>query len=74
MKCLICERSETVSGFTSIPFERGEFRLTINNIPAQVCPNCGEAYVEEDVAVLLLKNTEYKFEEGVREDVLEYPK
>ncbi|MDD2923517.1 MAG: type II toxin-antitoxin system MqsA family antitoxin [Anaerolineales bacterium] len=72
MKCLICLQSETVSGFTSIPFERGEFRVVINNVPAQVCPNCGEAYVDEDTAARLLSKAESVLDEGVREGVCEY--
>ncbi len=72
MKCLICLHSETASGFTSIPFERGEFRVVINNVPAQVCPNCGESYVDENTAAQLLAKAESIFDEGVRESVCEY--
>ena len=72
MKCLICLQAETVRGLTSIPFERGEFRLTINNVPALICPHCGEAYVDEDVTIQLLQNAEKIFDEGVREGVAEY--
>ena len=74
IKCLICNQAETVDSFTSIPFERGEFRLVVNNVPAQICPNCGEAYVDENVTIQLLQNAERVFDEGVREGVLEYSK
>ncbi len=30
-------------------------RLVVNNIPAQICPSCGEAYVDEDIASQLLR-------------------
>ncbi len=72
MKCLICLESETTSGFASLPFERGEFHLIINNVPAQVCPNCNEAYVNEETATRLLHDAESIFNEGVRESVYEY--
>ncbi len=72
MKCLICLQSETINGFVSIPFERDEFRLVINNVPAQICPACGESYVDEDVAEHLLLKAESVFDEGVREDVCDY--
>jgi YgiT-type zinc finger domain-containing protein len=65
-------QAETASGLASIPFERGEFRLAINNVPAQICPNCGEAYVDEDVTIQLLQDAEKIFDEGVREDVIEF--
>ena len=39
-------------------FERGEIRLVVKDVPARVCPSCGEAYVEEDAAVKLLCGAE----------------
>lgn len=61
MNCLICRQAETVDGLTSVHFERGEMKLMVNNVPARVCPSCGETYVEEDVAVRLLNHAEDKY-------------
>ena len=72
MNCLICRQAEIVDGFTSITFEREEFRLLINHIPAYICPSCGEAIVDEDVAFQLISKAEDSFEQGVREDIREY--
>jgi YgiT-type zinc finger domain-containing protein len=55
MICLICRLAETVERLTSVKFERGEAQVVINNVPARVCPECGEAYVEEEVATQLLR-------------------
>ena len=72
MICLICRQAEVVDGFTPITLEREEFRLLITHVPAHVCPNCGEAIVDEDVAIQLICKAEDSFEQGVREDVREY--
>ena len=72
MNCIICRQSELIDGFTSIPFERDEFRLLIKNVPAQVCPNCGEAIVDEDVAMQLIGKAEDAHAEGLIEDIREY--
>ena len=72
MKCIICRQAELIDGFTSIPFERDEFRLLMRNVPAQVCPNCGEAIVDEDVAAEVLKKTEDVFEQGLQDEVRDY--
>ncbi len=37
-------------GTTVLPIEREREILLITDIPAQVCANCGEAYIEEDTA------------------------
>jgi YgiT-type zinc finger domain-containing protein len=72
MKCLICRQAEVVHGFTSITFEREEFRLLIHHVPAQICPSCREAVVEEDVAIRLLTHAEEAAMHGLPEVTLEY--
>lgn len=72
MKCLICRQAEIIDGFTSIPFEREEFRLLINHVPAQICPKCGDAIVNEDAAIHLLSLAEDASKQGMRDDVREY--
>jgi len=74
MICLICRQAEIVGGLTSVNFERGELKLTVNNVPARVCPGCGEAYVDEDVAVRLLRDAEEMSAAGMMEGVVEYNK
>lgn len=72
MICLICRKGEIVAGLTSVNFERGEFRLVVNNVPARICPGCGEAYVDEKIAVQLLQVAEETSRAGVLECVVEY--
>jgi YgiT-type zinc finger domain-containing protein len=72
MICLICRQTEILDGFTHIRFQRGEIDLVINNVPARVCPSCGEAYVAEDVVVRLLQNAEDMINAGVLDAHLEY--
>ena len=72
MICIICRQAELIDGITSIPFERDEFRLLIKNVPAQVCPNCGEAIVDEDVAMQLIGKAQDAHAEGLIEDIREY--
>ena len=72
MICLICRQAETVDGLTSVHFERGEMSLIVNNVPAHVCPGCGEAYVDEDVAIRLLREAEAISTAGELDNVIEY--
>jgi len=72
MLCLICRQAETMDGLTSVHFERGEMRLVVNRVPARVCPSCGEAYVDEDVAVRLLQEAEAMFAAGEMDGVIEF--
>ena len=69
MKCLICKQSNPRPGFTTVTLERGELSLVIKNVPALVCPECGEAYTDEETADLLLKAALEMEEEGLLADV-----
>jgi len=70
--CLICRQAETVDGLTTVHFERGEMRLVVTQVPARVCPSCGEAFVEEQVAVSLLREAESMSAAGEMDGVIEY--
>jgi len=72
MKCFICLQAETLPGLTSVLLERDELNLTIHRVPARICPNCGEAYVEETVAANLLRQGEMLAHEGGKVEAREY--
>ena len=72
MICVICRQAKIIDGLTSIQFERGEMRLIVNSVPARICPSCGEAYVDEEVAVQLLQDTEKVSKAGILNVVYEY--
>lgn len=72
MKCAICAQAHTAAGTTSVSLERGELTLVVNNVPAQICPNCGEAYADEVVTASLLREGEKLARTGTKADVREY--
>jgi len=46
--------------------------LTVNNVPARIRPNCGEAYADETVTASLLRQAEKMAKAGTKVDVREY--
>ncbi len=50
MNCETCKNGGTHPGKTTITVDQNDLILVIRNIPAEVCDNCGEAYMDEDVA------------------------
>lgn len=73
MICLICRLAETVEEFISIRFERAEINLVVSHVPARVCPHCGDAYVEEEVTLRLLRSVEAEASLGISHVLIEYP-
>ncbi len=71
MKCVICKQGETRPGQTTVTLERGHTVLVFRKVPAQVCANCGEAYVSEEVTAQLLEAAEEAMEARVQVDVRE---
>lgn len=72
MICLICRQADIAAGLTSVHLERGEMRLVVNKVPAWICSSCGEAYVDEAVAVGLWQTAQEISENGILEASVEY--
>jgi YgiT-type zinc finger domain-containing protein len=72
MICLICRQAELVNGLTSLILERDEIKINVNGVPARICPSCGEAVLDDDVAVRLLDAADEVAALGMSENVLEY--
>ena len=72
MTCSICRLAETQPGSAMVTLVRGTLTLVIKGVPAQVCPNCGEEYVEEVAAARLLMTAEQLAQAGAQVDVREY--
>lgn len=72
MKCVICKHGETQPGKTTVTLEREGMTLVFKGVPADVCTNCGEAYVGEEVSSQLLTVAEEAARSGVQVDLREY--
>jgi len=72
MKCVICRQAETVPGVTTVTLEREQLTYVIKHVPAQVCPNCGEAYVDEQTTAALFSEAEAAMRHGSQVNVREY--
>ncbi len=72
MKCVICKKGSTKPGTTTVTFERGCLTMVVKCVPAQVCPNCGEAYISELVTAELLKDAEERAKTGAQVEIRQY--
>lgn len=72
MKCVICKKATTKPGTTTITLERGCLTMVVKCVPALVCPNCGEAYLDEDVTAKLLKDAQERANAGAQVEIRQY--
>ena len=72
MKCPICRHGETRPGTTTLVLERDALTMVVRHVPAQVCENCGEEYIDEATATAALDHAEAAAREGVTVEIREY--
>lgn len=72
MKCAICRHGEVTLGTATVTLERDRTTLVIKGVPARVCTNCGEEYVDEETTRQLLETAETAARAGVQIEVREY--
>jgi YgiT-type zinc finger domain-containing protein len=53
LKCVVCRNGDTKRGFTTFTLERDGKLLVVRGVPARVCENCGEEYLEDSEVVRL---------------------
>ena len=72
MKCVICKHGETRPGKTTVTLERSGTTLVVKGVPARICDNCGEAYVDEQITSQLMQTAHEALRIGVQVDVREF--
>jgi YgiT-type zinc finger domain-containing protein len=72
MKCVVCKQGQTRPAKTTVVLQRGGATVVINDVPAQVCENCGEEYVDEEVAEAVLTATETAVRAGAKVEIRDY--
>ena len=50
MKCVICKTGNTQPGKTTVTLQWEQTVVVIKDVPAQVCEDCGEYYLDDNVA------------------------
>ena len=72
MRCAVCRQADTRPGVTTVTLERDDLILVYKGVPALVCPNCGEAYVDQDVSDRLLSAAEETARLGTKVEIREF--
>ena len=70
--CVICKHGERRPGTATVTFSEGGATVVFEKVPAEVCDNCGEEYVDEETAERLLEKVEEAARSGVRVTIRDY--
>ena len=72
MECVICKNGNTNPGMVNVALQRDDFAIIFKKVPADVCDNCGEYYIDEDISDQLLKRAEDSIKKGAEVEILRY--
>jgi YgiT-type zinc finger domain-containing protein len=72
VKCVVCKQADTRPGTTTVTLERDGLTVVFKGVPAQVCPNCGEDYVDADVSARLLREADQTARNGTQVEVRQF--
>jgi len=72
MTCLICKVGEATPGQVTVTLQRGVSTIIIREAPADVCGNCGEYYLSDEVMRQVLARAESAVKRGEEVEVQRY--
>ena len=72
MKCLTCKHRQTKPGLVTVTLERDESIVIIKKVPAEVCDNCGEYYLSDDITEQVLQRAEIAINKGAEVEIIRY--
>ena len=72
MKCPICRFGEMKDGFTQVVLNRCNATIIFRNVPAKICDDCGEYYLDEETAKDIYSRAEFCFSSGQEVAIIEY--
>ena len=72
MNCLICKQGQTQPGFVTVTLDREGAIVVFKRVPAEVCENCGEYYLSDEVTGELLERAEEAISSGAEVEIRRY--
>ncbi len=72
MNCVICRNGERRPGAITVAFDRGGATVVVRGVPADVCANCGEEYIDEATTAQLLRTADAAAQAGVQVEIRDY--
>ena len=72
MKCVLCKHGETHPGEAAVTLQRGETTAIIKGVPADVCADCGEYYLSDEITERVLGMAEDAVRRGAEVEIVRF--
>ena len=70
MECMICKNGNTLKGRTTVVLERNGSIIALKEVPADICQNCGEYYLDAEMTKEVMKHAEIAIKKGVEVEII----
>jgi YgiT-type zinc finger domain-containing protein len=70
--CSICKTGRLKPGKTNVVLDRDDVILVFKDVPAQICDNCGEYYLDQTTSENIFSKAEKAVESGAEIEVVRY--
>lgn len=72
MSCTICRNGETKPGHATVSLQRGDSTVILKQVPAEVCDNCGEYYLSNQITAQVLEKAQAAVKSGAEVEILRF--
>lgn len=72
MQCVFCKTGETEPGTTTITLDRAKTVVVIREVPADVCRQCGEAFLSTEVSQMVSDRADEAVRKGVEVEIVRF--
>lgn len=72
MRCVLCKQGDTRPGNVTVTLQRGDTTVIIKGVPAEICENCGEYYLAENVTEKVLSIAEEAAKKNAEVEILRF--
>ncbi len=72
MRCVLCKQGDTRPGNVTVTLQREDTTVIIKGVPAEVCENCGEYYLSENVTEKVLAMAEEAAKKNAEVEILRF--
>jgi YgiT-type zinc finger domain-containing protein len=72
MNCVICKTGQMQTGHTTVSLQRGDTTVVIKGVPAQICDNCGEYFLSEEMTQRVLTMADAAVTKGAEVEILRW--
>ncbi|MBF0611006.1 MAG: type II toxin-antitoxin system MqsA family antitoxin [Magnetococcales bacterium] len=72
MKCAVCRHGETALGCITATLGQQETIVVVREVPAQVCRQCGEYYLDETIANRVFALASHSVQRHAQVEIVHY--